>query len=118
MRKIFIAFAAFAFLCACSHAQDDQSLGDLARQVRAQKQQKSSPAKDTTKDAASSQTDTKDSAHAKAHVVNSDDDSENTAPKSADSNHSDSIKTGAGDAKNSDAADPGQREAEAEKWKS
>ena len=118
MRKIFIAFAAFAFLCACSHAQDDQSLGDLARQVRAQKQQKASPAKDLAK-GAPSQTDTKDSSHSKTpHVLNSDDSSDSAAPKSTDSNHSDSGKTGSGDAKSSDATDPSQREAEAENWKS
>ena len=114
MRRIFIALAAVVFVCVCSHAQDDQSLGDLARQVRAQKQQKPSQAK-----AASSQADGKDSAQAKApHVLNSDDDSETTASKSSDSNHSDSKKTGSADAKTSDAADHAQREADAEKWKS
>lgn len=114
MRRIFIAVAAVAFLCVCSQAQDDQSLGDLARQVRAQKQQKPSQAKD-----ASSQTNGKDSAQPKAsHVLNSDDDSETATPKSADSNHSGSKKTGSADAKTSEAADPAQREADAEKWKS
>ena len=113
MRRIFIAFAAIAFLCVCSRAQDDQSLGDLARQVRAQKQQKPSQPKD-----ASLQTDGKNSAQPKTpHVLNSDDDSETTSPKSADSNHSDSKKTGSADAKSSDA-DPAQRDADAEKWKS
>jgi hypothetical protein len=114
MRRIVIALAAVAFLCVGSHAQDDQPLGDLARQVRAQKQQKSGQAKD-----ASSQTDDKDSAHSKAsHVLNNDDDSEATALKSAGSNHSDSKKIDSADAKTSDAADPSQREADAEKWKS
>jgi len=118
MRRIFIAFAAITFLCVCSHAQDDQSLGDLARQVRAQKQQKTSQPKDLTKDA-TSQTDTKDSVHPKTpHVLNSDDDSETTPSKSADLNHSDSKKIGSADAKTSDPADPAQREADAENWKS
>ena len=115
MRRVFVAFAAVTFLCICSHAQDDRSLGDLARQVRAQKQQKGSQAKDAT----ISQTGTKDSPQAKApHVLNSEDGSDSAAPKSADSNHSDSNKTVSADAKTSDTADPGQRQAEAEKWKS
>lgn len=114
MRRIFIALAAVAFLCVCSHAQDDQSLGDLARQVRAQKQQKPSQPKDT-----SSQTDGKASTQPKAsHVLNSDDDSDASAPKSADSNHSDARKASSADSKTSDATDPAQREADAEKWKS
>lgn len=118
MRRLFTAFAVISFLCVCSQAQDDQSLGDLARQVRVQKQQKSSQAKDTAKDA-TSQTDNMDSAQAKAsHVFNGEEDSETTAPKSGDSNHFDSKKTGSADVKTSDAADPGQREADAEKWKS
>lgn len=119
MRRVFMAFAAIAFLCVCSQAQDDQSLGDLARQVRAEKQQKAAQAKDTAKDAASSQTDGKDSTQARTtHVLDSDDDSETAVPKSADSNHSDSKKTGSADDKTSGAADPAQREAAAEKWKS
>ena len=115
MRRVFIVFAAVAFLGVCSQGQDDQSLGDLARQVRAQKQQKSSQAKDT----ASSQTGSKDSAQSKApHVLNSDDDGETTTTKSSDSNRSDSKRIGSADAKTSEAGDPSQREAEAEKWKS
>src|SRR5215472_17788662 len=114
MRRVFVVLAAIAFLCICSHAQQDQSLGDLARQVRAQKQQKSSPATD-----ASSQTDGKDSAQRKTlHVLNSDDDSESTPLQSADSNPADSKKAGSAHAKTSEAVDPAQREAEAEKWKS
>ena len=119
MRRLFMAFAAITFLSVCSHAQDDQSLGDLARQVRAQKQQKALQSKDTAKDAASLQIDGKDSTQGKTtHALNSDDESETTALKSADSNHSDSKKTASADAKASDAPDPAQREADAEKWKS
>jgi len=114
MRRVFVVLTAIAFLCIGSHAQEDQSLGDLARQVRAQKQQKASPAKD-----ASSQTDGKDSAQRKTlHVLNSDDDSESTPLQSADSNPADSKKAGSAHAKTSEAVDPAQREAEAEKWKS
>jgi len=115
MRRVFVVFAAVTFLCICSHAQDDQSLGDLARQVRAQKQQKGSQAKE----ASVSQPGTKASSQAKTpHVLNSDDGSDSTVPKSANLNHSDSGKTGSADAKSSDAPDPSQREAEAENWKS
>jgi hypothetical protein len=48
-RSVFAFLAASAFFCAClAHSQDAQSLGDVARQSRLQKQQKDSQAKDSS----------------------------------------------------------------------
>jgi len=121
MRRIFVAFAVIAFLCVCLQAQDDQSLGDLARQVRAQKQQKPSQTKDTPKDTTTPSqtgTDAKESGQPKAtHVLTNDDDLGASA-KPASASHSDSRKSESTDAKTADQADPAQRQAEAENWKS
>jgi chemotaxis protein histidine kinase CheA len=47
-RRTFVLLAANAFVCAfLAYGQDSQSLGDVARQARVQKQQKDAQAKDT-----------------------------------------------------------------------
>ena len=47
MRRLFVLLAAGALSCAfTAHAQDSQSLGDVARQSRLQKQQKDTQPKD------------------------------------------------------------------------
>jgi len=47
-RRVFVLLAASAFLCALvTYGQDSQSLGDVARQARLQKQQKDAQSKDT-----------------------------------------------------------------------
>jgi hypothetical protein len=54
-RRVFVLLAASAFLCAfTAYGQDSQSLGDVARQTRQQKQQKDAQAKDASPKNASS----------------------------------------------------------------
>jgi len=77
MRKFVLVFAVSALFCVIASAQDDSpSLGDLARQVRAQKQKDSQPngavAKDPSK--AGSQV---------AHVITNEELPSHTAPKTA-----------------------------------
>jgi hypothetical protein len=54
-RRVFPLLAASTLLCAfTAYGQDSQSLGDVARQTRQQKQQKDAPAKDASSNDASS----------------------------------------------------------------
>jgi len=49
IRRVLVVFSAVAFLCAvAAYGQDSTSLGDIARQLRQQKQQKDQGAKDAT----------------------------------------------------------------------
>lgn len=79
-RRVLVLLATSALLCAfTAYGQDSQSLGDVARQSRLQKQQKDAQAKDTSsKDASSKQTpatdaSAKDAQPAKSpHVITND----------------------------------------------
>src|SRR5512141_3027259 len=62
MRRMFTLVAASAFLCAMAHAQDTQSLGDIARQVRLRKQQKEGQEKQSATKPASANKDSEPSA--------------------------------------------------------
>lgn len=119
MPRVFLAFATLTLVCGLAHAQDDQSLGDLARQVRAQKQQKAGQGKG----AAKSLTASSDAAEPKtAKALTNDDVPDHTNDKSGSSSHSDTKKSDSADSKDSKPADsatnPADREAQAETWKS
>lgn len=123
MRRIFVCIAASALLCVGARAQDDApSLGDVARQARAQKQKdnqvKNSPAKDAStadakvasSDAQGAASSVKDASQAKSHVIT---DEELPA-------HIAAVKTAKHDADSSapDSKPTGDRDAQAEQWKS
>jgi chromosome segregation ATPase len=123
MPRVFLALAAFALMCSHSSAQDDQSLGDLARQVRAQKQQKAAQSKDTTKSGKSvSETAdiiANDTTQSKAQGSTSEEAQGQVGAKTGSSSHSDSKDSDAKDSKSSDSVlNPADREAQAENWKS
>lgn len=118
MRKLLVVFAAAAFLSVIARAQDDApSLGDVARQARAQKQKTAAAkdSKDATKpsDAQNSAAASTDSADSKtAHVITNEELPSHTAPKTAATHSSDSNE------KEQDAEPPsGDRDAQAEQWK-
>lgn len=136
MRRIFILLAACTLVCAIARAQDDSpSLGDVARQARAQKQQKDALANASSKDAAKAPgtdaqngaTDSKDAAQPRtAHVITNDElanhaAQETAATHPADSKESaqDTTKDPTKDAAKDPAKDsaPGDRVAQAEQWK-
>ncbi len=76
-RRVFTLLAAGALLCAfTAYGQDSQSLGDVARQTRQQKQQKDAPAKDASPKAASSKqaagAGAKDAPPKSPHVITND----------------------------------------------
>jgi hypothetical protein len=78
-RRVFLLLAASTLLCAfTAYGQDSQSLGDVARQTRQQKQQKDAPAKDaSSKDASSKQASganasAKDAQPKSPHVITND----------------------------------------------
>ena len=128
MRRILVLLAASALCAITAHAQDDSpSLGDVARQARAQKQQKDSQpkdasTKDTPKDAStgaakpdtpSAAANSKD-APKTTHVITNEELPAATAAAAA-AHHSDSK-----DPAKDPATEPatGDREAQAEQWKS
>jgi len=124
MRRILVLLAASVFLCTLSYAQDDApSLGDVARQARAQKQQKDSQAKDSaaksspnspSADASSP----KDASQPKtAHVITNEELPEHVAAKSASSHPSDPVQHSESKEAGSDQP-TGDRDAQAEQWKS
>lgn len=137
MRRIFAFMAAALFFCAVARAQDDQpSLGDIARQTRAQKQ-KDVPANAPSKDAPKTKSDvhqndtqatanSKDSQPKTAHVI-TDDDLSNHVTGKASADHpseakdaaKDSAKDAAEDLSKKSAADlPADQRAELEQqWK-
>jgi len=114
MRKTFVVVAMLALIPGLSRAQDSQSLGDVARQARAQKQQRDAQAKDT---ASKASTDPKGSptpgpsSDGKTHFVVTDDDSPNTADRPTVSSKAASAKSDPGAEKSDD------RDERAEKWK-
>lgn len=124
MPRVFLALTIFTLMCGRSSAQDDQSLGDLARQVRAQKQQKATQGKDTAKSGkAVSETDdiiANDTSQAKKKsTAASEEAPDNSGAKITSSPHSDSKNSDPEDSKSSDSPlNPGDREAQAEKWRS
>ena len=116
MPRVVLMFATLTLLCGFAYAQDDQSLGDLARQVRAQKQQKAGQGKDTAKSLTASSDATEPKT---ARALTNDDVPDHSNDKSVSSSHSDSKKSESGDSKASDSAtNPADREAQAETWKS
>jgi chromosome segregation ATPase len=122
MPRVFLALTIFTLMCGRSPAQDDQSLGDLARQVRAQKQQKATQGKDTAKSGKSvSETAdiiANDTSQPKPQSAAASEEAQDRA-KTASSPHSDSKDSDPKDSKSSDSAlNPGDREAQAANWKS
>jgi hypothetical protein len=119
MPRVVLMFATLTLLCGFAYAQDDQSLGDLARQVRAQKQQKAGQGKDTAKSLTASSDATEPKT---ARALTNDDVPDHSNDKSVSSSHSDSKKSESGDSKDSNPSDsatnPADREAQAETWKS
>lgn len=77
MQRPTFELVAVALLSAVCLAQDPQSLGDLARQVRAQKQSKESSSKSST-DSKDEDSSSIDASHPKAPRVFTNDDSPNT----------------------------------------
>jgi hypothetical protein len=122
-RQVFILLAASAFFCVFpAYGQDSQSLGDVARQSRQQKQQKDAQAKDpsaqnSNKDASSKaasgpDASTKDAQPPKApHVITNDEIPEHVGPTGT--------ARGPQTYSTPDApANSGNRDARAEQWKS
>lgn len=124
--RIFVLLTAGAFLCAFpAHGQDAQSLGDVARQSRLQKQQKDTQTKDASaqnkdtantdagKDAQSADAAAKDTAAPKSsHVITNDE-----IPEHVGSTFTSAPNSPTPD---SSGASPktGDHDAQAEQWKS
>ena len=121
MRRLFVLLAAGALTCALmTRAQDSQSLGDVARQSRLQKQQKDGQSKDAaapsndgkSKPAAGTDAGAKDAAQPKTpHVITNDEIPEHvgptsTLPASSERNDFPDVPTNAGN-----------QEARGEQWK-
>lgn len=120
MPRVFLVLAIFALMCGHSPAQDEQSLGDLARQVRAQKQQKAAQGKDAGKTMKSvseaGEISANDTAQNKATTEETLDHAD---AKPASPAHSDPKTSESGDSKPPDStANPANREAQAENWRS
>ena len=113
-RRILSLLAASAFVCAfIAHAQDSQSLGDVARQARLQKQQKEAPAKDASaKDASATSSTAQDAQPPKTpHVFTNDEIPEHVGPTATSARSPQTYST-------PDAPNTGNRDARAEQWKS
>ncbi len=118
MRRIPFAFIALVFLWTHSHAQDSQSLGDVARQARAQKQQKEAQAKDaapktaTGTDPQTSDSNSKNALQLKTpRVITNEEVPEHQGPTVGSSHQSIAAATDSGQ-------NPANHEAEGEQWKS
>lgn len=127
IRRMFVALAAGTFLCAMTvYAQDSQSLGDVARQSRQQKQkdaqakeaatQNSNPAQTSNKDAQGQDAATDGAAKAPSasktpHVITNDEIPEHVGPTATAAPGSQT--DGVPDAPPSS----GDRDARAEQWK-
>ena len=117
--RIAVIVGASAFLCAFpAYAQDSQSLGDVARQARLQKQQKEAPAKDasakdaSSKDASATSSTAQDAQPPKPpHVFTNDEIPEHVGPTATSARGPQTYST-------PDAPSPGNRDARAEQWKS
>ncbi len=122
MPKTFLVLAAFALMCGCSVAQEDQSLGDVARQVRAQKQQKAAQGKDPGKGVKSisdaSEISANDTTQNKVQMPASGETPDHAGTKSDSSTRSDARDSESKDSKLDSGPNPGDREAQAENWKS
>jgi len=115
MRKTFLLLAAASLLLAAgAYAQDDSpSLGDLARQVRHEKQQKDPQAKDAAKPAQLGNAAQASTAKAQPHVITNENIGTHTIVDSAPVQQSE-----AKDGPANDQADsPADKMAQAEKWK-
>ena len=106
MRKILVLLAAGLFHCALSNAQDQQSLGDIARQVRAKKQQGQSQ----TNEAKDAQPGDPSTTPKKPHVVT------NEEIPSQETSSQTSTDTSS-DAKRDSQPSSGDKDAQAEHWK-
>lgn len=118
MRTIFTLFIAGALTLSIAQAQDSQSLGDIARQVRQQKQQKDAQAKDSAPktiavtDSQNTSTTSTDSApSASQHVITNEEIPEHTGSSESSSHRINSAKP-------DQASSPGDKEAQGEQWKS
>jgi len=128
MRRLAFALAAIAFLCTVSFTQDSPSLGDVARQARAQKQQKDAQAKDAAQkdnpgkdasgkdspgnDAQNADSDAKSAAEPKtSHVITNEELPEHTSSVAPSRHHSNSSVP-------EPSMSPADHEAEGERWKS
>ena len=117
--RIAVIVGASAFLCAFpAYAEDSQSLGDVARQARLQKQQKEAPAKDasakdaSSKDASATSSTAQDAQPPKPpHVFTNDEIPEHVGPTATSVGGPQTYST-------PDAPSPGNRDARAEQWKS
>lgn len=122
-RHVFAFLAVSAFLCVClAHGQESQSLGDVARQSRLQKQKKDAQAKDTpaqsnNKDASSKaasglDASANDSQPPKApHVITNDEIPEHVGPTGT-ARGPQTYST------HDDSPNSSNRDARAEQWKS
>jgi len=119
LRRLVSVLAAGTFLlCALiSFAQDSQSLGDVARQTRQQKQQKEAQAQSSTsKDASAKDSPadatSKDASRPKStHVITNEDIPEHVGPTlTSDNSRSSNLSH--------EPSDAGSRDARAEQWKS
>ena len=121
MRRLFTFVAASAFLCAMAHAQDTQSLGDIARQARLQKQQKEGQGKQPAAKPASANRDAQNkdaepsgqksaSQPTSARVITNEEIPEQTGSTDAAPHSSNSTAD--------PAANAGNKEAQGEQWKS
>lgn len=117
MRKTFLLLAAGSLLWATgAYAQDDSpSLGDLARQVRQQKQQKDVPAKDATKSAQTATPTQKSAAKPPqpAHVITNENIGSHAVVNPAPVQQSEAK----GDSADNQPDTPSERNEAAEKWK-
>jgi Ni/Co efflux regulator RcnB len=121
-RRIFVLVAASAFLCAVlAYGQDSQSLGDVARQARLQKQQKDTQAKDTptqnkdaqNKDVSGTDSTAKDAQPPKSpHVITNDEIPEHVGPTVTSAHGSQAPYT------SEEQPNYGTRKVPAEQWKS
>ena len=125
MRRMFTLVAASAFLCAMAHAQDTQSLGDIARQVRLRKQQKEGQGKQSaTEPASANDAQNKDfepsgqkgsSQPTSARTITNDEIPEHAGSSDAAAHRSNSTPDLATNTGNANA---GNKEAQGEQWKS
>jgi hypothetical protein len=121
MRRLFILFAVHAFLCTvCVCAQDSPSLGDVARQTRAQKQQKgaqTNSASSTNRDAQKADPGAKgNSSPTPSHVITNDEMPSHLGLRTV-STH-DPHTADPSDSQSNSGNDAGDKQAQGEHWKS
>jgi len=106
MRKLLVLLAAGLFVCALSSAQDQQSLGDVARQARAKKQGETQ-----AKDAKGTQSGDPSTTPKKPHVVTNEEIPSQDAPAQPPADAS-------SDTKQDSQPSAENKDAQAEHWKS